>query len=465
MEGNLLIKNGQVVNSTGTFRGDVLTRGEKIVAVGQDLPATDVQQVIDASDLLVFPGVIDPHTHIQLDTGIYQTADDWAIGTRVAAAGGVTTVIDFATQFPGQTVKQAVRNRHDEVGGKTLVDYGLHCMLTDIPPKDTELREWMKTLLSLGVPAIKLYTTYRPNYYQDDSSLLRAFRAAATTGVLTMMHAENDAIVSAETARLVTAGKTSLAYHAAARPGLAEAEAVHRLLFLAQTAKASLYVVHCSTNEAVELIADARHQGQSAIAETCPQYLFLDDALYAGDHPERVIMQPPLRSRANVLRQQELLRRRFIHSIGTDHCEYTLAQKTMTPDFTKTPGGIPGLETSLPLLYTFAVGENGIPLPRLVQLMSTNPARIFGLYPQKGIVRPGSDADLVLYEPNGKHTITAAKLHGVSGYTPYEGITVQGKVRTTISRGRIVYENDVFPISGGGQFVPGTAFPADSLPA
>ncbi len=463
MEANILIKQGRIITGQGAFVADIAIRDEQIAAIGTGLPEKETDRVIDADGLFVLPGAVDPHTHIQLDTGIYRTADDWAIGTRVAAAGGVTTVIDFATQFPGQTVQEGVRARHDEIGDKALIDYGLHCMLTDLPASDAELRQWHADLLELGVPASKLYTTYRPNYYQDDDNLLRAFRAAAATGVLTMMHAENDAIVSAETARLVTAGQTGLAFHGTARPALAEAEAVHRLLFLAAAARAPLYVVHSSTAQAVTLIGQARRQGQPAIAESCPQYLFLDESVYAGPHPERAIMQPPLRSRENVAREQALLQQGWINSIGTDHCEYTLAQKTAVDDFTKTPGGIPSLETSLPLLFTFA-SSGKLPLTRLVQLISTNPARIFGLYPRKGALQPGSDADIVLYDPSGMQMITAGALHGVSGYTPYEGMQVTGRVRMTISRGRIVYDDGAFPTSGGGRFVPGTPVETAALP-
>jgi len=463
MEANILIKQGNIVTAQNVFVADIAVRDERIIAIGTGLPESDADRIIDADGLFVLPGVVDPHTHIQLDTGIYRTADDWAVGTRVAAAGGVTTVIDFATQFPGQTVREGIRDRHDEVGDKALIDYSLHCMLTDLPAGDAELRQWHIDLLELGVPASKLYTTYRPNYYQDDANLLRAFRAAAATGVLTMMHAENDAMVSAETARLVAAGQTGLAYHGSARPALAEAEAVHRLLFLAEAAKAPLYVVHSSTAQAVTLIGRARRRGQPVMAESCPQYLFLDEDLYAGPHPERVIMQPPLRSRENVAQEQTLLQQGWINSIGTDHCEYTLAQKTAVNDFTKTPGGIPGLETSLPLLFTFA--RNGhLLLTRLVQLMATNPAHIFGLFPRKGTLQPGSDADMVLYDPNGTRTITAGTLHGVSGYTPYEGMPVSGRVRMTISRGRIVYDDGAFPTTGGGHFVPGTPVPPAELP-
>ncbi len=458
MEERILISNGLVVTELGVFPYDVLIQGQRIAQVGHHLATRDVDRVIDASGCFVLPGVVDPHVHIQLDTGIYQTADDWEVGTRVAAFGGVTTVIDFATQFPGQDVRQAVNSRHDEVGNKAYVDYALHVMLTDLPEDDGALEDWMRALVSLGTPAVKVYTTYRPNYYQDDNALLRVFRAAAQARVLVMVHAENDAIVSAATRRLVQQGKTGLAYHGVARPAFAEAEAVHRVLFLAREANCPVYIVHCSTDMAVALVAEARALGLVAFAETCPQYLLLDESAYRGPHPEWVIMQPPLRSRSIVDRQWEHLRKGRVDAIGTDHCEYTLEQKTATRDFTTTPGGIPGLETALLLMVTYGVLRGNISWPALVRMMSANPARLFGLYPRKGTILPGSDADLVIYDPRGTSRIDARQLHGISGYTPYQGTEITGRVRLTIVRGRIVVqEGELVGEPGWGVFVPGKA--------
>ena len=458
MTETILIANGLVVTEQGVFPLDVLVKGQRIAALGRGFPFADVDRVIDAQGCFVLPGVVDPHVHIQLDTGIYQTDDDWEVGTRVAAFGGVTTVIDFATQFPGQDVRAAVNARHEEVGRKAYVDYALHVMLTDLPDDDAALDGWMRDLVALGTPSAKVYTTYRPNYYQDDAALLRVFRAAGRAGVLVMVHAENDAIVTAATDRLVREGKTSLAYHGVARPPFAEAEAVHRVLFLAREAGCPVYIVHCSTDAAVALVAEARQRGQVAFAETCPQYLLLDESAYAGPHPEWVIMQPPLRSRAIVDRQWEHLRAGRVHAIGTDHCEYRLAQKTATGDFTTTPGGIPGLETSLPLMVTYGVLRGGLSWSALVRMMSANPARLFGLYPRKGALLPGSDADIVVYDPRGTHRISAADMHGISGYTPYQGVEVEGRVRLTMVRGRIVVENgELVGEPGWGVFVPGKA--------
>ncbi len=438
----ILIRGGKVVTPHGIFEADVLTLGEQILAVGDGLPLNLADEVVDASGCYVLPGVIDPHVHIQLDTGIYQTRDDWEVGTKAAACGGVTTVLDFATQFHGQTLEEALENRWNEIDGKAVIDYGLHVMVTDLPAgEEGELA----TLSRLGAPTAKVYTTYRPNYYMDDDQLLRTFEAAVRSDVMVMVHAENDAIVSAATERLIEAGKVGLQYHGDARPMLAEQEAAHRVAFLAAEAGARVYVVHNSTARTSEILAEARAKGADLIAETCPQYLILDDSLYRGEHPEWVILQPPLRPKGQGDRLWELLSRGVVSTVGTDHCDYTLEQKVSTMEFPTTPGGIPGLETSLRLMYTYGVVEGRITLEKLVEVMSYNPARIFGLYPRKGVIQPGSDADIVVYDPEPDEVITASGLHTVGGYTPYEGMKVKGRVKAVLSRGA--------PVCVDGKFV------------
>lgn len=544
MTQQLLIQHGTLVTPFGELPGDLRIVDERIHSMGVALSPEPGEEVLDAAGCVVLPGLVDPHTHIQLDTGIYQTPDDWAVGTRTAACGGVTTVIDFATQFPGQDVRTAVANRLAEAQDMAKIDFGLHVMLTELPDDD-ELDGWMADLVELGTPSVKVYTTYRPNYYQDDDSLLRVLRAAGRRGVVVMVHAENDALVSAATARLVAAGKTDLAYHGAARPALAEVEAVQRMLLLAREAACPLYVVHNSVARSSELIHAARQAGQMAWSETCPQYLLLDERVYAGEHPEWGIMQPPLRQPAEAERLWELVASGAVNSIGTDHCDYTLLQKhgihplespavqdvlAMLPEeeremvvlraglrdgwqrewrevaramgtsrdairrlendavrrlqeangalgalsdavtvqgqprlpFTQTPGGIPGLETMLPLLATEGVAAGRITWAQLAELTSANPARAFGLYPRKGALMPGSDADVVVFDPSADVTIKAANLHNIAGYTPYEGRRVRGRVRFTISRGLVVCRAGEFlGQRGWGRLVEGTSFDAD----
>jgi dihydropyrimidinase len=435
-----LIRGGTLVTADSTFPGDVLIVDGRIAALGTDLSQARHADVIDASGCMVLPGVIDAHTHIQLDTGIYQTPDDWFVGTRSAACGGVTTVIDFATQFPGQHLSQAVQDRREQAR-VAAVDYALHCMITDLPPdKEGELQD----LIDLGVSSIKLYTTYRPNYYAGDATILRLLEAAARHGILTLVHCENDALVTAATQRLVAAGKVGLSHHGEARPPLAEAEAVNRTLFLADAAGAPVYIVHCSVAASVRLVAQAREAGQVAFAETCPQYLLLDDSSYAGPEPYRYILQPPLRPAENKAALWDLLQVGAVAVVATDSCDYSLAQKTAHDDFTQTPGGLPGIETLLPLMVSFGINGDRLDWPDLVRLLCTNPARIYGLYPRKGTLNPGSDADITIYDPRGQRTLVDDDLHGVAGYTPYAGFQLAGQVRMTLSRGRVVYEDGVF---------------------
>ncbi len=556
----LLIRNGILVTELETFSADILVEGERIAAIGQNLPAPADAEIIDAAGCYVLPGVIDPHVHIQLDTGVFRTADDWETGTATAALGGVTTVIDFATQFPHQTAKEGVAARHREVLGletadldqlassppqtphPPYIDYALHCMLTVLPDEDEELDAWMHDLKDAGVSAIKIYTTYRPNYYQNDAELLRSMRAAARADLVVMLHAENDAIVSDATQRLVAAGKTDLSYHGKARPGFAEVEAAHRALFLADQARAELYIVHNSVGRTVELIEEARRRGQRVWSETCPQYLLMNETRYEGDDAWRYIMQPPLRDSYQPPHLWQLLATGAVQSLGTDHCDYTQAQKlglrplrdaalqttlstlsplerdviiarfgffdgrprsqaetahylnipleqvqeaelaaftrspelpelamnhiqdlqrldssTMQPQlpFTQTPGGLPGLQTALPLMITYGVMPGHIAWPDLVRVMSANPARIFRLDHRKGALRPGLDADIVIYDPEGEDVITDGEQATIGGFTPYRGMTVIGRVRETIVRGQpIVRDGELVGPRGWGKYVP-----------
>ncbi len=556
----LLIKTGTLVTETATFDADILVEDERIAAIGQNLSMPADADIIDARGCYVLPGVIDPHVHIQLDTGIFRTADDWETGTATAALGGVTTVIDFATQFPHQTAKEGVAARHREVLGletadleqlassepqtphPPYIDYALHCMLTVLPDKDEALDAWMQDLRDAGVSAIKIYTTYRPNYYQNDAELLRSMRAAARADLVVMVHAENDAIVSDATQRLVAAGKTDLGYHGVARPGFAEVEAAHRVLFLADRARAELYIVHNSMGLTAELIAQARARGQRVWSETCPQYLLMNESRYEGDDAWRFIMQPPLRDSYQPAHLWQLLATGSVHALGTDHCDYTQAQKlglrplndattkrilgelspqqrdviitrfgffdgrprtqvetahylnipleqvqqaeiaafTRSPElpelamnhiqdlqrldtsttppqlpFTKTPGGLPGLQTALPLMVTYGVMPGHISWPDLVRVMSANPARIFRLDHRKGALRPGLDADIVIYDPEGEDVITDGEQATIGGFTPYRGMEVIGRVRDTIVRGQVVVrDGELVGPRGWGKYVP-----------
>jgi dihydropyrimidinase len=446
----LLVRGGTLVTPETTLEADLFVRGEHIEAIGHGLPVADDTVVVDARGCYVFPGVIDAHTHIALDTGVYQTPDNWFIGTRAAACGGVTTVVDFATQFSGQTLREAVEARLAEARD-AVIDYAFHVMVTDLPPgREGELAD----LVELGTPSIKLYTTYRPNYYADDATILRLMEAAADLDILPLVHCENDDLVTARTAALVAAGETGWRYHGRSRPALAEQEAVQRVLFLAEAARCPVHIVHCSTARSVALVAEARDNGQEVSCETCPQYLLLDNTVYEGPEPWRYILQPPLRGPEEPDRLWTLAEGEAVDLIATDHCDYTAAQKIAQDDFTQTPGGLPGMETLLPLMYTYGVAEGHLALPQLVELLSASPARLWGLWPRKGALLPGSDADVVIYDSQPEGVIGAESLHYLAGYTSYEGLRVQGRVKTTISRGQIVYkESNFIGHKGRGEFV------------
>ncbi len=436
----MLIRGGTVITPNGPLEAELLIQGEQIQAIGLGLGAPAGAEIVDASGLLVLPGVIDAHAHIQLDTGIYKTPDDWFTESRAAAYGGVTTVIDFATQFKGQSLPQAVEARLQE-SAPSVIDYAYHVMLTDIAPGEEDA---LGILGELGAASIKLYTTYRPNYYADDATLLRLLEAAGRYGLMTLIHCENDAIVTAQTQALIAAGQTGWRYHGAARPALAEHEATARALFLAHAVNAPVVIAHNSSARTVDLIAEARARGQIAFSETTPQYLTLDNRVYEGTEPWRYILQPPLRDPEEPPALWERVSHGLVDMIITDHCDYTKKQKLAADDFTQTPGGLPGMETLLPLVATYGVAAGHLDWTDAARLLALNPAQIYGLWPRKGALVPGADADVVLYDPEGESLITAEKLHTLGGYTPYEGMRVAGRVVSTLRRGQFLVRDGKF---------------------
>jgi len=436
----MLVRGGTVVTPETMIDADVLIRGEQIQAIGHNLPAPRGAEIVDAKDLLVLPGVIDAHVHIQLDTGVYASPSNWQAESRAAAFGGVTTVVDFATQFPGQRFDEALDARLAEAA-PSCIDYAFHMMVTDVPPGQEEV---LGDLVDLGIQSLKLYTTYRPNYYVDDAPLLRLLEAAGRYGLTTLVHCENDALVTAQTQALIEAGDTGWRYHGMSRPALAEQEAAARVLLLAEAARAPVVIVHNSIGATTALVAEARERGQVAFCETCPQYLLLDNTLYDGSEPWRYILQPPLRDPGQREKLWALVAEGVTDMIVTDHCDYTLAQKTALDDFTRTPGGLPGLETLLPLMATYGVGDGYIDWTDLARLLAAGPAQVYNLWPRKGALLPGSDADIVLYDPTPTDTLTAQRLHSAAGYTPYEGMRVQGRVVSTLRRGAFLVRDGEF---------------------
>lgn len=453
-----VIKNGTLVLEEGTVRGDLLIEGERIAAVGKDIETRPDDVVIEAAGMYVMPGMVDAHVHFALRSGPYTTADDFATGTRAAACGGVTTIIDYATQLHGGSLLETIEKRRAQADGQVHIDYGLHAIVVDLEHgQDEEL----PALVEAGIPSVKVYTTYRDaRFYCDDLTMLRLLEQGRDIGLLVTVHAENDAIVEGTKAMLTRQGFTSPAYHGKSRPPLAEIEAVNRLIFLAQAVESAVYLVHLSTPEAVELAAQARRRGEPVIAESCPHYLVLDDSVFEGEHPEEFICSPPIRPAEMVARMRALFRVGDINVVGSDHCGYVRSQKRQATSFNDAPQGIPGVETSLQVLYSRFVAAGELPLERLVKAFSTNPAMIYGLYPRKGTLKVGSDADVVIYDPAGERILRDEDLHGAPGsYTPFAGQTIYGRVATTISRGRVIYHDGEFLGNPGqGRFVPGGPF-------
>jgi dihydropyrimidinase len=457
----LLIRGGSVVTADGERTADVLVRDGKIAEVRPGIDPSE--DAIDATGLLVLPGVVDPHTHLLLDTGTARTADDFESGSRSAAAGGVTTFLDFAPQQPGQRFGQALQSRLDLIAGRSHIDYAIHLNIAHLP------EGWERDLAALvdaGVTSAKIYTTYRGTiFYADDWTWYRLMERSGKAGFLVQVHAENDAIVEGMSQQLIDEGHRSLKYHALARPAVAEAEAVGRGLLFSRATGSPLYFVHLSTPLAVDLISEGRRGGVRAIAETCPHYLVLDDSRYDQPDAARYVMTPPLRDLKSQAQLWDRLSRGAIQSIGSDHCGFSLSQRAGIDDFREISPGIPGVETSLLLMHSFGVVPRRITRSDLVRLLCTNPAKIFGLWPQKGDLQTGSDADLVLFDPRPTRVLSAAELHSRAGFSPYEGMTVTGKVHTTICRGQVIYrEGAIVGHRDFGRFVKCRPFDPEMVP-
>jgi dihydropyrimidinase len=453
-----LVTGGTLASDSFLRRGDVLVEDEHILEAGSDVGAAPTDRRIDARGCFVMPGLVDPHVHFQLISGPFATAEDFAAGSRAALCGGVTTVVDYTTHARGQSLLEALEKRQGEAEGRIHVDYGLHAVVVDL---DNGQLEELPDLPQRGVPSLKIFTTYRrAGMCADDLMILTLMKRAREEGLLVTVHAENDAIVEGTRAALVRAGATGPENHGRSRPAIAEAEAVNRAIFLATNADCPLYVVHVSTPQGVRQTAAARRAGRPVITESCPQYLLLDDSAFAGPRPKEFICCPPIRSRESAAQMRQLLTEGAILTIGTDHCGYTREQKSAGTTMMDVPPGLPGVETTLPLLYSRLVVDAQLPLERLVRLVSANPARVFGFYPRKGSLQPGTDADLVIYDPRGESVLGDDGLHGPPGsYTPYAGQRIHGRVRATMLRGRLLYhEGELLADTAGGRFVPGRPF-------
>jgi dihydropyrimidinase len=463
MTNGLLVRGGTVVSSGQQHRLDVRCRDGLVAELGPDLEP-DGDEVVDANGAMVLPGVVDPHVHFALEAPPHRTADDFASGSASALAGGVTTFIDFAHQHHGEGFEEALEKRLAEAA-RSRADYSLHLIVTDI--SGGQLAE-MPRLTARGVTSAKLYSTYRAaGFFCDDDTMLRFMRSAAEHGWVVMVHCENDAIVEGTRAEFVRSGKSDFRHHGASRPPLAEIETVARVILFAEDARCPVYPVHLSVGRSAQLIGDARRRGMPVFGETCPQFLVADESAYADDErAPRFIHTPPLRSLDDQAMLWNELGHGGLQAVGSDHCGYTLAQRTDFADITQVAPGIPGTETLLPLLYTYGVEAGRISIEGLVAVCSENPARIFGLYPRKGVIAEGSDADLLVYRADGSHELRDDELQSKAGYTPYAGMSVRGRVAATVLRGEIAYDGEkVLAQEGNGRFVSREPVSSARLPS
>ncbi|HVF43777.1 MAG TPA: dihydropyrimidinase [Pyrinomonadaceae bacterium] len=448
-----LIRNGRVVTAVDDYRADVLIEGETVSTIGAKLDV-EADRVIDAAGKLVIPGGIDPHTHMELPFGGTEASDDFRTGTIAAAHGGTTTIIDFAVQYKGQALREGLDAWHAKAEGKAAIDYGFHLIVTDL--EDERVPELYRAM-DEGVTSFKLFMAYPGVFLADDATIFRAMSAAGSRGGLICMHAENGIVINEIIKRALAEGRTAPKYHALTRPTVAEAEGVHRAIRIAEMAEAPVYIVHLSCAEALDQVREARDRGLPAFAETCPQYLFLSiDDYGEGFEGAKYVMTPPLREKWN---QQELwkgLRTDDLQVISTDHCPFCMKEQKELgrDDFSKIPNGAPGVEHRMSLIYDGGVAQNRVSLNRFVELTSTAAAKMFGLFPRKGTIAVGSDADIVVFDPERTQVISASTHHMNVDYSAYEGREVRGAVETVLSRGRVVVEGNEFKgKAGAGQFL------------
>jgi len=449
-----LIRNGRVVTAVDDYQADILIENGKVAMIGKKI-GVKADKIINAKGKLVIPGGIDPHTHMELPFGGTSASDDFETGTRAAAFGGTTTIIDFAVQYKGQSLNQAIDAWHAKAEGKTAIDYGFHLICTDLP--DKRLPE-IKKAIKQGITSFKLFMAYPGVFLVDDATIYKAMQTSRDAGGLICMHAENGVIIDAIVRQALADGKTAPKYHALTRPTKAEAEGVHRAIAIAEIAEAPVYIVHLSCSDALEEVVRARDKGTPAYAETCPQYLFLDYSVYEkpGFEGAKWVMTPPIRDKSNQDPLWRGLKFNDLQVVSTDHCPFCFKEQKELGrnDFSKIPNGGPGVEHRMSLIYNGGVAEGRISLNRFVEITSTSAAKIFGLFPKKGTIAVGSDADIVIFDPEETMTITAKKHHMNVDYSAYEGMKVKGVTKTVLSRGNVIIEDGKYVgKKGQGEFL------------
>ncbi len=450
---SILITNGRLITADLDEVTDIFIERETITAIGPSLPVT-ADTILDAADRLVISGGIDVHTHLDAPVGGTVSSDDFETGTRAAAFGGTTCIIDFAAQERGHSLPEAL-DTWLEKGSRATIDFGLHMIVTDMP--EIRLGE-ITQMVERGVTSFKLFMAYPGVLMTDDATILRVMEQCRDLGALVCIHAENGSAIDHLVRRALARGQTAPLYHALTRPPALEAEATHRAITLAGLAHAPLYIVHVTCAEAATEVLRARESGLPVTGETCPHYLLL--STHDLDRPDfegaKYLLTPPLRDASNHEPLWEALRRDTLQIVSTDHCPFFFVRQKLsdTRDFTRIPNGGPGIEHRMELLYHFGVLEGRIPLRRWVEVVSTTPARLFGLYPKKGTIQVGSDADLVLWNPGTRRTISASTHHMNVDYSMYEGITVTGGAETVIARGDIIVRNGIwYGKAGRGRFL------------
>src|SRR5215207_8248112 len=448
-----LIKNGRIITAVDDYTADILIEDETISTIGKSLDM-EVDKVIDAQNKLVIPGGIDPHTHMELPFGGTQSSDDFFTGTRAAAFGGITTIIDFAVQTKGESMISGVDAWHKKAEGKCAIDYGFHLITTEF--EDGDEKE-MYSLMDEGITSFKLFMAYPGVFLADDATIFRAMSAAGQRGGLICMHAENGIVINEIIKRFLKDGRTAPKYHALTRPTIAEAEGVHRAIAIAEMAESPVYIVHLSCTDALDQVRQARDRGIPAFAETCPQYLFHSLEDYGDDFEgARFVMTPPLREKHNHAELWKGLKMDDLQVISTDHCPFCMKEQKELgkEDFSKIPNGAPGVENRMNLIYNGGVVENRISLNRFVELTSTAAAKMFGLFPKKGTIAVGSDADIVIFDPEKEQTLSVKTSHMNVDYNAYEGRKIKGVVETVLSRGKVVVDNGEHKgKAGDGQFL------------
>src|ERR1700761_1865014 len=439
-----LIQDGTVVTAERTEKVDILIEGGTVAEVRANIDPAG-HTVVNATGLFVLPGGIDAHTHMDMPFGGTVSADDFLTGTRAAAIGGTTTIVDFAIQARGTRMRDALDIWRSKAEGKACIDYGLHMIVTDLgSDAGKQGLHDMDDMVREGVASFKLFMAYPNVLMVDDGTIFKALRQTARNGALICMHAENGSAIDVIVQQALAEGKTAPIHHALTRPTRAEAEAVHRSIALAEMAGVPVYIVHLSSEDALNQVREARDRGLPAFAETCPQYLLLslEDVQDKGWEGAKYVFTPPLREKKKQPKLWDCLRKDNLQVVSTDHCPFCFEdQKALgKDDFTKIPNGGPGIENRLQLLHHHGVNAGKITLNRFVEIVSTAPARIFGMYPKKGAIAPGSDADIVVWDPKAGHLISAKTHHMRVDYSMFEGFQVVGNARQVFSRGELIVD-------------------------